>query len=186
MAPAVVGEAGPAYTVLESVKVRAPWLLVNLATAVLASMVIALFDQAIAQWVALAVLMPIVASMGGNAGTQSLAVAVRALATRDLTGANSLRFVWRESAVGVVNGLIFAVVMGLVAALWFGKFDLAWVIAIAMVINLAVAGLAGVLVPLGLKRFGADPAVASSVFVTTVTDIVGFLAFLGLGALVLL
>ncbi len=186
LALAGVGEAGPAYTVLESVKVRAPWLLVNLATAVLASMVIALFDQAIAQWVALAVLMPIVASMGGNAGTQSLAVAVRALATRDLTGANSLRFVWRESAVGVVNGLIFAVVMGLVAALWFGKFDLAWVIAIAMVINLAVAGLAGVLVPLGLKRFGADPAVASSVFVTTVTDIVGFLAFLGLGALVLL
>ena len=135
---------------------------------------------------ALAVLMPIVASMGGNAGTQSLAVAVRALATRDLTGANSIRFVWREAAAGVVNGLIFAVVMGIVAAVWFREPDLGWVIAAAMVINLAVAGLAGVLVPLGLKRFGADPAVASSVFVTTVTDVVGFLAFLGLGALVLL
>jgi len=186
LALAGVNEAGLADTVWESVKSRAPWLLVNLATAVLASLVIALFDEAIAQLVALAVLMPIVASMGGNAGTQSLAVAVRALATRDLTGANSLRFVWREAAAGVVNGLIFAVVMGLVAALWFREPDLGWVIAVAMVINLAVAGLAGVLVPLGLKRFGADPAVASSVFVTTVTDVVGFLVFLGLGALVLL
>lgn len=186
LALAGVNEAGLADTVWESVKARAPWLLVNLGTAVLASLIIALFDEAIAQLVALAVLMPIVASMGGNAGTQSLAVAVRALATRDLTGANSIRFVWREAAAGVVNGLIFAAVMGIVAAVWFREPDLGWVIAAAMVINLAVAGLAGVLVPLGLKRFGADPAVASSVFVTTVTDVVGFLAFLGLGALVLL
>jgi magnesium transporter len=186
LALAGVNEAGLADTVWESVKSRAPWLLVNLGTAVLASLVIALFDQAIAQLVALAVLMPIVASMGGNAGTQSLAVAVRALATRDLTGANSLRFVWREAAAGLVNGVIFAVVMGIIAAVWFQEPDLGWVIAVAMVINLGVAGLSGVLVPLGLKHFGADPAVASSVFVTTVTDVVGFVVFLGLGALVLL
>ncbi|WP_439636814.1 magnesium transporter [Oceanicaulis sp.] len=186
LALAGVNEAGLADTVWESVKSRAPWLLVNLGTAVLASLVIALFDQAIAQLVALAVLMPIVASMGGNAGTQSLAVAVRALATRDLTGANSLRFVWREAAAGLVNGIIFAVIMGIIAAVWFQEPDLGWVIAVAMVINLAIAGLAGVLVPLGLKHFGADPAVASSVFVTTVTDVVGFVVFLGLGALVLL
>ena len=172
--------------VLETGKARFPWLFFNLFTAVIASPVIGLFQATIEQIVSLAVLMPIAASMGGNAGTQSLAVAVRALATRDLTGANSLRFVWREAAAGLVNGLIFAVVMGVIAAVWFQEPDLGYVIAIAMVINLAIAGLAGVLVPLGLKHFGADPAVASSVFVTTVTDIVGFVVFLGLGALVLL
>lgn len=186
LALAGVNEAGTADTVLSSVQARAPWLLVNLATAILASGVIALFDQAIAQLVALAVLMPIVASMGGNAGTQSLAVAVRSIASRDLTLSNSARVVWREFAAGTINGVIFAVVMGAVAGLWFQSFDLAWVIAVAMIINLAFAGLAGILVPLGLKRFGADPAVASSVFVTTVTDVIGFFAFLGLGAMVLL
>ncbi|MCR9268000.1 MAG: magnesium transporter, partial [Alphaproteobacteria bacterium] len=141
---------------------------------------------AIAQVVALAVLMPIVASMGGNAGTQSLAVAVRAIAERDLTAANTMRVVGRELATGAFNGLIFAVVMGLVTLVWFQDFELAGVIAIAMVVNLACAGLSGILVPLGLVRAGADPAVASSVFVTTVTDVVGFLAFLGLATLVLL
>jgi magnesium transporter len=181
-----VNDASLADTVFSSVKSRAPWLLVNLGTAVLASGVIALYDDAIAQLVALAVLMPIVASMGGNAGTQALAVAVRSIASRDLTVSNSMRVIWREFAAGAVNGLIFAVVMGLVAGLWFQNAALAWVIAAAMVINLACAGLAGILVPLGLKRFGADPAVASSVFVTTVTDVVGFFAFLGLGAMVLL
>lgn len=186
LALAGVNEAGLTDTVLRSVQSRAPWLLVNLATAVLASGVIALFEGAIQQVVALAVLMPIVASMGGNAGTQSLAVAVRAIAERDLTAANSLRVIWRELATGTLNGLIFAVVMGLVTMLWFQDLQLAGVIALAMVLNLACAGLSGILIPLGLVRAGADPAVASSVFVTTVTDVVGFLAFLGLATLVLL
>ncbi|MEN0651943.1 MULTISPECIES: magnesium transporter [Hyphobacterium] len=186
LALAGVNEAGLTDTVFESVKSRAPWLLVNLGTAVLASGVIALFDAAITQLVALAVLMPIVASMGGNAGTQSLAVAVRAISSRDLTSANARRVIIREMLTGTFNGLIFAVVMGVVAGLWFQNWALAAVIAIAMVINLACAGLAGILVPMGLKRFGADPAVSSSVFVTTVTDVVGFFAFLGLAAMVLL
>ena len=186
LALAGVNEAGQADTVWSSVRARAPWLLVNLGTAVLASAVIALFEGAIAQLVALAVLMPIVASMGGNAGTQSLAVAVRAIASRDLTISNSMRVVWRELAAGIVNGLIFAVVMGLVAALWFNDWTLGWVIAVSMVVTLAAAGLSGILIPLGLRRMGADPAVASSVFVTTVTDVVGFFVFLGLGAMVLL
>ncbi|MGJ3232896.1 MAG: magnesium transporter [Oceanicaulis sp.] len=186
LALAGVNDAGQADTVWTSVKARAPWLLVNLGTAVVASAVIALFDEAIAQLVALAVLMPIVASMGGNAGTQSLAVAVRSIASRDLTMSNSMRVIWRELAAGAVNGVIFAVVMGLVAALWFQDWTLGWVIAVSMVVTLACAGLAGILVPLGLRRVGADPAVASSVFVTTVTDVVGFFVFLGLGALVLL
>jgi magnesium transporter len=186
LALAGVNEAGLTDTVMESVKSRAPWLLVNLGTAVLASGVIALFDTAISQLVALAVLMPIVASMGGNAGTQSLAVAVRAIASRDLTSANARRVIIREMLTGTFNGIIFALVMGVVAGLWFQNWALAGVIAIAMVINLACAGLAGILVPMGLKRFGADPAVSSSVFVTTVTDVVGFFAFLGLAAMVLL
>jgi len=186
LALAGVNEAGLADTVLRSVRSRAPWLLVNLATAILASAVIALFEGAIERIVALAVLMPIVASMGGNAGTQSLAVAVRSIAERDLTAANSMRVVWRELATGMVNGVIFAIVMGLVTLAWFQDFQLAAVIATAMVVNLACAGLSGILVPLGLLRAGADPAVASSVFVTTVTDVVGFLAFLGLASIVLL
>ena len=186
LALAGVNEAGSSDTVWSSVRARAPWLLVNLGTAVLASGVIAMFEGAIAQLVALAVLMPIVASMGGNAGTQSLAVAVRAIASRDLTVSNAARVIWREFAAGAVNGLIFAILMGAIAGVWFQSFTLAWVIALAMIINLACAGLADILVPLGLKRFGADPAVASSVFVTTVTDVVGFFVFLGLGAMVLL
>lgn len=186
LALAGVSEASSADTVWSSVQARAPWLLVNLFTAILASGVIALFEGAIAQLVALAVLMPIVASMGGNAGTQSLAVAVRAIASRDLTVSNAARVIWREFAAGAVNGLIFAVVMGAVAGIWFQNFTLAWVIGLAMIINLGCAGLAGIMVPLTLKRFGADPAVASSVFVTTVTDVVGFFVFLGLGAMVLL
>jgi len=186
LALAGVNDAGQSDTVFSSVKARAPWLLVNLGTAVFASAIIALFDEAITQLVALAVLMPIVASMGGNAGTQSLAVAVRSIASRDLTMSNSMRVIWRELAAGAVNGVIFAIVMGIVAGLWFQDWALGGVIAISMVITLACAGLAGILVPLGLRRMGADPAVASSVFVTTVTDVVGFFVFLGLGALVLL
>ena len=172
--------------VVETTRQRFPWLFVNLLTAILASMVIAQFEAAIAQVVALAVLMPIVASMGGNAGTQSLTVAVRALATKDLTRANLGRVVGREAAVGLVNGAIFAVVMGIVGVVWFGSAALGAVIAVAMVINLLVAGLAGILVPVALDRLRIDPALASGAFVTTVTDVVGFFAFLGLAGLVLL
>ena len=173
-------------TTFETVRQRFPWLFVNLGTAILASVVIAQFEAVIAQLVALAVLMPIVASMGGNAGTQSLALAVRGLATRDLTSANLWRVVMREAGVGALNGLAFALVMGIVGYVWFDSVLLGGVIAGAMVVNLVVAGLAGILIPGALERFGADPALASGTFVTTVTDVVGFFAFLGLAALVLI
>jgi len=136
--------------------------------------------------VALAVLMPIVASMGGNAGTQTLTVAVRALAMKDLTAANAPRFVGKELLVGLVNGLLFAVLAGGVAWLWFQSPQIGAVIAAAMVINMVVAGLFGTLIPIGLDRLDVDPAVASSIFLTTVTDVIGFLAFLGLAAAFLL
>jgi magnesium transporter len=181
-----VGEGSLSDRVIETTKQRAPWLGVNLVTAILASLVIAQFDAAIAQLVALAVLMPIVASMGGNAGTQTLTVAVRAIATKDLTGSNLWRVIRREALVGLVNGLVFALIMGVVGLVWFGSFDLAWVIAVAMVINLVVAGLAGIVIPVLLERMNIDPALASGAFVTTVTDVVGFFAFLGLAAAVLL
>lgn len=182
-----VGEsASLADRVSETVKGRFPWLAVNLVTAIVASLVIAMFDQVITQFVALAVLMPIVASMGGNAGTQSLTVAVRALATKDLTRANVWRVIRREVLVGLVNGAVFAVVMGIIGWIWFGSFGLALVIAAAMIINLVVAGLAGTVIPVALEKAGVDPALASGAFVTTVTDVVGFFAFLGFAALYLL
>ena len=181
-----VGEGSLADRVIETVRGRFPWLGVNLVTAILASMVIAQFEGVIAQFVALAVLMPIVASMGGNAGTQSLTVAVRAIATRDLTGSNVWRVIRREVLVGLLNGLAFAVIMGLVGLLWFGSAGLAAVIAAAMVINLVVAGLAGTVIPVVLDKLKVDPALASGAFVTTVTDVVGFFAFLGFAALYLL
>ncbi|MCR8546530.1 magnesium transporter [Salipiger sp. P9] len=173
-------------SVLETTRQRFPWLAVNLLTAVLASIVIAQFEAAITQVVALAVLMPIVASMGGNAGTQALTVAVRALATKDLTGSNVWRIIGREAMVGLVNGVAFALVMGLVGLFWFGSAALGGVIATAMVINLVVAGLAGIIVPVVLEKLKVDPALASGAFVTTVTDVVGFFAFLGLAVVVLL
>lgn len=172
--------------VFGTAKQRLPWLCVNLVTANIAALVISQFEAALAQIVALAILMPIVASMGGNAGTQSLTVAVRALATKDLTGANVWRVIRREALVGLCNGMFFAIVMGLVGYLWFGMFDLAYVIAAAMIINLCVAGLAGSVVPITLDRLGVDPALASGTFVTTVTDVLGFFAFLGLASMVLL
>ncbi|GFE48487.1 magnesium transporter MgtE [Roseobacter cerasinus] len=181
-----VGEGSLSDRVVETTKQRLPWLAVNLVTAIAASLVIAQFEVAIAQIVALAVLMPIVASMGGNAGTQSLTVAVRAIATKDLTGANVWRVIRREVLVGLINGVIFAVVMGIVGLLWFGSPALGYVIAAAMVINLVVAGLAGTVIPVILDRVGVDPALASGAFVTTVTDVVGFFAFLGLAVVVLL
>lgn len=182
----VDGESSLADRVMETTKRRFPWLAVNLVTAVLASLVIAQFEATIAQFVALAVLMPIVASMGGNAGTQSLTVAVRAMATRDLTGSNVWRVIRREVLVGLVNGVIFAFVMGIVGVIWFGSPMLGGVIAAAMVINLVVAGLAGTVIPILLEKMNIDPALASGAFVTTVTDVVGFFAFLGLAAAVLL
>jgi magnesium transporter len=181
-----VSEAAHTDSVLRSVRARAPWLLVNLGTAVVASTVIRAFEDSIAALVALAVLMPIVASMGGNAATQALAVAVRAIAARDLTESNAARYVVRESLTAVANGIIFALVLAGVVWLWFSNALLALSIALAVVITVACAGLAGILVPLTLRRFGADPAVSSSVFVTFVTDIVGFLAFLGLATVILL
>ncbi len=182
----VSSETDLSDSALRTTRTRASWLLVNLATAILASMVIALFDATIEQIVALAVLMPIVASMGGNAGTQTLTVAVRALATHELTAANALRIVGKELLVGALNGVLFAVLVGLVAAFWFAQPALGLVIAVAMVINMVVAGLAGTLIPLGLDRAGIDPAIAATVFLTTITDVVGFFVFLGLAALFLL
>ena len=181
-----VGESSLSDRVLDTTKRRLPWLAANLATAILASLVIAQFDELIASFVALAVLMPIVASMGGNAGTQALTVAVRAIATRDLTGANVWRVIRREVLVGLINGAIFAIVMGLMSFIWFGSPMIAVVIAVAMVLNLIVAGLAGIGIPVLLERMKIDPALASGTFVTTVTDVVGFFAFLGLAAVVLL
>jgi magnesium transporter len=181
-----VGDGSLSDSVIETAKLRLPWLAVNLVTAILASIVIAQFEGILVQVVALAVLMPIVASMGGNAGTQSLTVAVRSIATRDLTGSNLWRVVRREAFVGLLNGLIFALVMGAVGWVWFGSAMIGVVLAAAMVINLLVAGLAGTLVPVSLEKMGVDPALASGAFVTTVTDVIGFLAFLGLASLVLL
>ena len=165
---------------------RFAWLLVNLGTAIVASTVIWQFDATIEQMVALAVLMPIVASMGGNAGTQTLTVTVRALATKDVTPANAMRLVGKEGAVGLANGVLFAVITGAVAVAWFGDPVLGGVIALAMVVNMVVAGFAGILIPLGLDRIGVDPAVAATVLLTTITDVVGFFGFLGLAALLLL
>ena len=181
-----VGEGSLSDRVINTTKQRLPWLAVNLVTSIAASLVIAQFEAAITQIVALAVLMPIVASMGGNAGTQSLTVAVRAIATKDLTSSNMWRVIRREVFVGLINGLVFALIMGVVGLIWFGSPTLGYVIAAAMVINMVVAGLAGTAIPVLLEKFGVDPALASGAFVTTVTDVVGFFAFLGLAALVLL
>lgn len=177
-----VGDESLADSVVRITQRRFLWLLINLGTAILASIVIGLFDATIEQMVALAVLMPIVASMGGNAATQTMTVAVRALSTRDLSLVNARRIITRETVVGLINGIMFAAIVGLVSVVWFGSWPLAAIIAIAMIINMLAAGLAGILIPIALDRAGADPAIASSVFVTTVTDMVGFFAFLGLAA----
>lgn len=179
----VGAESGVVESVWSTTRSRFLWLLMNLLTAVAASWVISWFDATIEQMVALAVLMPIVASMGGNAGTQTMTVAVRALATRSLGPVNALKVTLRETAVGLLNGVVFAIFVGGFAWAWFGSDGLGLVIAAAMVINLVAAALAGILVPLALDHFDVDPAIASGVFVTTVTDVVGFFAFLGLAAL---
>ena len=178
-----VGDERLSDSVREIAPPRFSWLFVNLFTAILASSVISLFDATIESMVALAVLMPIVASMGGNAGTQTMTVAVRALATRELNPTNVVRVVVRETAVGLINGMAFALIMALVVFLWFGTEQLGLVIGAAMIVNMLAAALAGIFIPLGLDRLGFDPAVASTVFVTTVTDVVGFFSFLGLATL---
>lgn len=172
--------------VLDTTRARFSWLFVNLLTAIAASIVIGFFDATIDQVVALAILMPIVASMGGNAGTQTLTVAVRALAMKELTATNASRLVGKELLVGLANGVMFAILAGGVAWWWFESATLGVIIGVAMVVNLLVAGLAGTLVPLILDRSGVDPAIASSVFLTTITDVVGFFVFLGLAAMVLM
>ena len=171
---------------IQTARQRLPWLVVNLFTASLSAVVISQFEATITRLVALAALMPIVASTGGIAGTQSLAVAVRALATRDLTQSNARRVVVRELGAGILNGLGLAVILGIVGAAVFGQPLLGVVLGLAMVVNQVVAALAGVLVPLTLERFGLDPALASGTFVTTMTDVMGFFAFLGLATLILI
>ncbi|MGE0007370.1 MAG: magnesium transporter [Parvibaculaceae bacterium] len=179
----VTGEETINDSVWRTTKSRFSWRLLNLVTALLASWVISWFDATINQMVALAVLMPIVASMGGNAGTQTMTVAVRALAMRDLGPFNAFRVTLRECASGLLSGLIFALLVGGMAFWWFGSDRLGLIIGAAMIINLFAAALAGILVPLALDYYDVDPAIASGVFVTTVTDVVGFFAFLGLAAL---
>ncbi len=179
-------ESSLSDTVIEATKGRALWLFVNLLTAILASVVIDLFTDTIQTLVALAVLMPIVASMGGNAGTQTMTVAVRALATRDLTAQNAWRVIRREVAVGAINGLAFGLLMSIIAGFWFGVPMLAVVIGAAMLMTLVAAALGGIVIPMALERLKIDPALASGPFVTTVTDVVGFFAFLGLASVVLL
>jgi len=176
----VTGDEEISDPVLYTAKSRIFWLLVNLATAFFSASVIGLFEATIEQMVALAVLMPIVASMGGNAGTQTMTVAVRALATRELGSHNARRLIGRETLVGLVNGVVLALLVGLIAGGWFHNLQLGLIIAGAMVTNLVCAGLFGILIPLSLDKLKADPAVASGVFLTTVTDTVGFFSFLGL------
>ena len=177
-----VGDEEVSDSVTTITRSRLPWLVINLATAILASLVIGYFDATIEQMVALAILMPIVASMGGNAATQTMTVAVRAIATRELSVRNMSRVIGRETVIGIINGLVFAVLMGTIAALWFGNGQLGGVIGAAMIVNMLAAGLAGILIPVALDKAGADPAIASGPFVTTVTDVVGFFAFLGFAA----
>lgn len=172
--------------VARTVGARLPWLGVNVVTAFIAALFIGLFEHSLAAIVALAILMPIVASLGGNAGTQTLTVAVRALAMRDLTAANAGRIVGKEALVGLINGIAFGAIVGSIAWGWFGEPLLGLVIGLAMVLNLVNAALFGILVPLTLNRLKIDPAIASSVFVTTMTDVVGFCGFLGLATLILL
>jgi magnesium transporter len=179
-------DSSVADTVWQTTRGRAVWLMVNLVTAILASIVIDLYADTIDQMVALAVLMPIVASMGGNAGTQTMTVAVRAIATRELTRRNAIRVSRREIMVGAINGMGFGLVMALVAALWFGIPMLGAVIALAMALTLIAAAVGGILIPIALERFNIDPALASGPFVTTVTDVIGFFAFLGLASAILL
>ena len=177
-----VGDEEITDGVFKKTKRRFNWLLLNLFTAFIATWVISIFGATIEQMVALAFLMPIVASMGGNAGMQTLAVTIRTLATNDLTKNNFFKTVIKEFNIGILNGIIFAIISAIVVQLWFKDIQLSIIISISMVLNMIVAGLFGILVPVTLKRMRIDPAIASSVFVTTITDVIGFLSFLGIGA----
>ncbi len=167
---------------LKKTKRRFTWLLLNLFTAIIASVVIGFFQEDIEKVVALAVLMPIVASMGGNAGMQTLAVTIRTIATNELTKNNFSQNILKEFSIGILNGIIFAIISAIIVQLWFNDITLSLIISISMVLNMIVAGLFGILVPVSLKKLSVDPAIASSVFVTTITDVIGFLSFLGIGA----
>ncbi|MEC9414406.1 MAG: magnesium transporter [Pseudomonadota bacterium] len=177
-----VGDENITDNVLRVSRGRFSWLFINLLTAILASIVISIFDGTIEEMVALAILMPIVASMGGNAGTQTLTIAVRSLSTRDLVPLNYKRIINKEILVSFYNGVSFAIIIGFLGAFWFNDIPLGIVLAVAMIVNMLIAGLSGILIPLGLYKVGIDPAVASTVFLTTITDVVGFFSFLGLAA----
>ena len=177
-----VGDEEITDSVFIKTKRRFNWLLLNLFTALLATWVISLFGASIEQMVALAFLMPIVASMGGNAGMQTLAVTIRAIATKELSSGNFNKIVGKEFLIGILNGIIFAIITAIIVQLWFQEFKLSLLIGISMVLNMIVAGLFGILVPVSLKKANIDPALASSVFVTTITDVIGFLSFLGIGS----
>jgi len=177
-----VGDEEITDSVLKKTKRRFNWLLLNLFTALIATWVISKFGATIEQMVALAFLMPIVASMGGNAGMQTLAVTIRAIATKEISSSNFNQIVAKEFIIGILNGIIFAIITAVIVQLWFKDINLSILIAASMVLNMIVAGLFGILVPVSLKKFKIDPAIASSVFVTTITDVIGFLSFLGLGA----
>ena len=177
-----VGDEEITDGIVTKTKRRFNWLLLNLFTAFLATWVISLFGATIEQMVALAFLMPIVASMGGNAGMQTLAVTVRAIATNDLTENNFSQNIIKEFSIGILNGFIFALISAIIVQLWFKDSILSLIISISMILNMIVAGLFGILIPISLKKFKVDPAIASSVFVTTITDVIGFLSFLGIGA----
>jgi len=178
-----VGDEEITDGVLKKTKRRFSWLLLNLLTAIIASIVIGFFQEDIEKVVALAVLMPIVASMGGNAGMQTLAVTIRAIAKQEISSGNFYKIVTKEFVIGILNGIIFAIISGAVVQFWFKELDLSILIAVAMILNMIVAGLFGILVPVSLKKFNIDPALASSVFVTTITDVIGFLSFLGIGSI---
>ena len=177
-----VGDEEITDSVIIKTKRRFNWLLLNLFTALLATWVISNFGASIEQMVVLAFLMPIVASMGGNAGMQTLAVTIRAIAKKELSTSNFNRVVGKEFVIGVLNGIIFAIITAIIVHLWFKEISLSLLIGISMVLNMIVAGLFGILVPVSLKKMNIDPALASSVFVTTITDVIGFLSFLGLGS----
>jgi magnesium transporter len=177
-----VGDEEITDSVMLKTKRRFNWLLLNLFTALLATWVISNFGASIEQMVALAFLMPIVASMGGNAGMQTLAVTIRAIATKELSKTNFNRVVGKEFLIGILNGIIFAIITAVIVQLWFKQLNLSLLIGVSMILNMIVAGLFGILVPVSLKKLNIDPALASSVFVTTITDVIGFLSFLGLGS----
>ncbi len=182
----VTGEGDLYLAAFKTARSRFGWLGINLVTAIMASIAIAIFETTLEKLVSLAILMPIVASMGGNAGTQTLTVAVRAMATRELTSSNSFRIFGKEILVGIYNGLFFAFIIGIITGLWFGDYLLGLIIAFAMLFNLILAGTFGAAIPIMLSYFKVDPAVAATVLLTTITDILGFVIFLGLAKYLLM